>query len=159
MVTKSKKYKYQLNIGIIIMAILLFGIGLASILWTIYQMFVHSFSALLIVQYVIVLFFAILTITIATLILFFSCYRITNTAIILYFGFIQKKYPLQKIMAIKLFKQTNQLIIYHTLNENKYTVISISSKQYTEFVQNLLQENKQIIYEEISHIYDELDKK
>ncbi len=158
MTIKTTKYKYQLNLALVIMTILMFAIGLSAILWTIYQIFIHSFSGLLILQYSIVFIFAILTIVVASLILFFSHYKITDPAIILFFGFIQKKYPLQKIVAIKLLKYTKQLVIYHTLNENKFTIISIASKQYTEFIQNLLKQNKNIIYEEISHIYDELNK-
>ena len=156
MLIKPTKYKYQLNIGIIVMTILMFGIGLAAILWTIYQMIVNAFSALLIVQYIIVLLFAVITICIASLILFFTHYSISNKALILHFGFIQKKYPLQKILAIKLFKQTNKLILYHTTNAEKVTVILISPKLYTEFVKNLITQNKQIFYEEISSISDDL---
>lgn len=152
---QSTKYKYQLNLAILIMTILMFSIGIGAILWTIYRMVVDSFSPLLSIQYTIVLLFAISTIVIAILIVFFSHYRITTDTLILYFGFVQKKYPLQKILAVKLFKQTNKLILYHTYGEDKFTVICISPKMYTSFVKSLLVQNSQILYEEVSQITDD----
>lgn len=155
MTNKKQYFKYQLNLGILLLAIFILIAAFGSILWTIYQMIVDNFTTILIIQYTIVLTITTISIAFAITILFFTKYTITNTAIILYFGFIPKKYPLQKIMAIKWFKQKNKLLIYHTLNSNQFSVISIAPQQFTPFVQNLLQQNKQIIYEEISQIIED----
>lgn len=142
-----KKFKINYTSLVITLICVCIAIFVAGLVFAIVRLVdVYKLDKINAVIYVIIIALDLVLLTFTISLLFFSKYCLTADKLILSFGFIKVIYEINEIIEINHFKKTDKLVVY--FNNQKYTVILISSKNYDEFIKSVRQINRAILFDE-----------
>ncbi len=149
-----KKFKYAFTPVLWTILALIIIISLAGIVINVYNLFLPNVASILPNVIFIVLCVALIGLTVS--IIFFSFYQVKQEKITFRLGFITNVYPLKNVIAITHFTATESLVIY--FDDQTYTRIVISKKQYDDFTKTLRDFQPQIIVTESAEKDQEKNK-
>ncbi len=139
-------YRFRFSKTIILLQIAAILLAAAAIAFTGYRMATLGFgNASYIIQYAVLLLFGVGALVIFPAMLIRSVYIVNEKEIVLRWGVIKTGYKIKDIESIRLFSKTNKLVLY--FKNEKFTVISVRTEWYSDFIREVLSHNTNIRYD------------
>ena len=140
---KSKSYRIKQPVYITVIFIAMIVLSLAVTIYDGYYIHKRRIDGFDSLSLWITVILCILIIIAAAISLIFSNYKIRNGYIVKRTGFFVEKIEIKDITEVKKFKMQNALVVY---SGEEYSVISINPALYDDFVDELIDKNKNISY-------------
>ena len=140
-----KKYRFRYGKIVYLLLALVVAAAFAGGIWNVYNFVVYLSDVFKAVTYMVI---ALLTLFLAILglsIMVYGRYVISGEYLYTCFGFIKTKTKISEVTEIVHFKKSDKLVAYNKKGE--YLVIVISPAEYEDFILNMREINREIVYE------------